>query len=115
PTHAENIAKEGVGLTGEVDARDRDTRVRRINGDDRLINLEITILVINEGRPVGSNVGAADRPAKDPLRVQAPLAIAPVKTVVIERLRTAVGKVDGAAANRRRRAVAGRGEDIQRT
>ena len=72
PADTENIAQEGVGRSGEVDARGRDTRMRGINGDDGLIELEITILVIDEGRPVGSNVGATDRPAKHRLRVQAP-------------------------------------------
>src|SRR5438105_2648288 len=47
--------------------------------------------------------------------MQAPRAAAPVKTVVAEILRAPVRKVDGAAANRRRRAVAGRGKEIQPT
>src|SRR5690349_3877725 len=55
--HSENTAQKGVGRTGEVKARDRHTRMRRINGDDGLIELEIAIPVVEEGRPIGSDVG----------------------------------------------------------
>src|SRR5262249_38812862 len=75
--HPEDVAEEGVGRTREVDARDRDTRMRIVNGDDGLIELEIAILVVAEGRPVGADVGAAVRPAEGRLRVQAPRAVAP--------------------------------------
>src|SRR5262249_57248474 len=92
----ENVAPEGVGRTGEVDTRDRHTCMKGINGDDGLIELEVPILVIDEGRPVGTYVGAAVRPNADRLWMQAPRAVAPVKTVVAEGLRAPIGTVDGA-------------------
>src|SRR5260370_8710682 len=86
-----------------------------INGDDGLIELKIAILVINQGCPVGTDVGAAVRPGKDRLRMEAPWTVAPVETVVAEGLRAAIGKVDGAPSNGRRRAVAGGLNDLQIT
>src|SRR5439155_5696076 len=99
--------KEGVGRSGEVDARDRHTRKRWVNRDDGLIDLKITILVIDQGRPIGTDVGAAVRPGENRLRVQAPRVVAPVKTVVAKRLRAPVDKGDATATDRRRRAVTG--------
>src|SRR5262245_65751736 len=111
PTHAEDIAKESVGRPGEVDARNRHTCMRRINSDDSLIELEITILVISEGRPRRTDIGPGDRPAEGCLRMQAPLAVAPVETFVTDCLRASVDKINGTAAHGRRRAVTGRGDD----
>lgn len=98
-THTENVAIVGVGGTGELDARDRHTCMRGIYGDDCFVELEITILVVGEGRPATTEVGAVDRTAQDPFWMQAALAIAPIKAVVAERLRTPIGKVDGAASH----------------
>src|SRR5262249_22988284 len=81
-THTENIAEGGVGRTGEVDAGNRHTRMRRIDGDDRLINLEVTILVIREGRPAGTDIGAAHRPLQNRLGMRAALATVALKTKV---------------------------------
>src|SRR5262249_20703756 len=114
PTDGEDVAEEGVGGAGEIDTHDRHSRMRRFNGDHGLIKLEITILVIAKGGAVGTDIGSTDRPAEDRLRMPAPRAIAPVKTVEAEILCASVGKVNGAAAHGRRRAVTGRGEDIQR-
>src|SRR5262249_40330397 len=60
-----------------------------------------------------TDVGAAVRSGQDRFRVQASLAVAPVKAVVTEVLRAAVGKVNGSAAGGSGGAVAGRGNDIQ--
>ena len=40
-------------------------RLRGIYGDDGLIDLAITILVVDEGRSVGTNISAAVRPGED--------------------------------------------------
>src|SRR5262249_62365410 len=37
PAHPEDVAVVGIGSTGEIDAYNRDTRMRKIDGDDRLI------------------------------------------------------------------------------
>src|SRR5262249_29653111 len=76
PAYPEDATPDSVGRTGEVDAHDRDTRMRRINRNDCLIELEITILVIDEGRPVGPDVGPAIRPGQDRFGMQAVGAVA---------------------------------------
>ena len=43
PTDTENVAKVGVGSTGEIDARNRHSCVGGINGQDSLVDLEITM------------------------------------------------------------------------